>query len=208
MSIARSVANVLPSFCSSANITEDHCVKHDSENIRTLMFNDLSLLQINENEEKGYLAEPKKIQNVEFGGINKQRKLFGGNKQMYKDIIKQSGFNDEMNLSFVKIKISEKNRIEYGFDSLYLTSNKDCFSLSLTGSLVKGLKSDDASHIFSSLNIDGDHLIKFLNEKKEKIKMRQDYKHNPDDVLSILKEKGIIEETNNKVKQKTKRKMR
>lgn len=195
MSIAKSLVSVLPSFSKATNITEAHSVKCNTPEIRTLMFDDLSLLKINENEQKGYVAEPRNIEKVEFGNIKKQKKLFGEKKQMYSDIVKNKKSN-ETDLSFVKIKISQNNRIEMGIDSIFLTSDKDCFSLSLSENTVKGLKIKEASEIFSSLNIDADHLTSFLKEKNDLNKMKNDYKHDDQDVLNLLKNKSSPKQEN------------
>jgi len=204
MSIARSLASVLPSFDKATNITDEHSVKNNSEEVRTLMFNDLSLLKINENEQKGYIAEAKHVEKVEFGGIKKQKKLFGAKKQIYSDIVSKNSPDDESDLSFVKIKISKKNRIEFGMDSLFLTSERDCFSLSLTGSVVKGLKRDDAAEFFSLINVDADHLTSFLKEKNERNELKKNYKHDDQDILGLINNKSDLKEKNEPVKSKRK----
>lgn len=198
MSIARSLVNVLPSFSKSVNITEAHSVKNNSNEIRTLMFNDLSLLRINENEDKGYVAETKFIEAVNFGGIKKRKMLFGEKKQLFTDIITSGSVSDDSDLSFVKIKIADNNRIELGLDSIYLTSDKDCFSLSLTGTSIKSMKKEDAESIFSVLNVDSSQLITFLKEKNDLLEQKRNYSYNQDSVMELLKDKQIVKEKEKK----------
>lgn len=184
-SIAEKVVETIPYLSAFTRLTEYHLKIEDKEKNKIFIFEDLSVLKINKNED-AFLSKPKNIEDIEFNKIKIKKSIFNMNNKIKDSIIKMESVEDGKELFFVKIAVSEEEKIKTGFESIYLTNEGFCFIYSISGKKIIEIKEQKKKITFLNLNIDYKLLLFYLKEKKEREDRLEHYGDNLEDIIDFL----------------------
>lgn len=183
--IAEKIVETIPYLSAFTKLTEYHLKIEDKEENKILIFEDLSVLKINKNED-AFLSKPKNVEDIEFNKIKIKKSIFNMNNKIKDSIIKMKSIENGKEVFFVKIIVSEDKKIKAGFDSIYLTNEGFCFIHSISGKKVIEIKEKNKKITFLNLNIDYKLLLFYLKEKKNKEDRLENYEDSLEGVVDFL----------------------